>query len=322
MKHIYPWQQAEWLRWWRAKSENRLPHALLLSGLRGLGKVHFAECVTRALFCSNVSQEGAYCNDCHACRLIETQVHPSVRWIRPEKEQGQIKVDQIREVNEFISQTTLQGDYRVVLIHPANHMNANAANALLKTLEEPAKNGLLILISDQTAHLPATILSRCQRITFMPPTHQEALSFLTSKAIDSTMANTLLSLAQGAPLSALRLAQEDGLATRTALYDVLVKLSERKIDPIKSVTPFLSLELLTTIDLILNWLMDILRLQAGSDIIINQDYEGALLKMKVDPGFRDYLMSLRKEICSGFNLNKQLLLESLFIRWMESATCS
>jgi DNA polymerase III subunit delta' len=322
MKYIFPWQQGQWQQWWRVKTENRLPHGILLSGMEGLGKVHFAECVTRALFCSNVTADGAYCNTCHACRLIETNVHPSVRWVRPEKEHGQIKIDQIREVNEFVSQTTLQGQYRVVIIQPANQMNASAANALLKTLEEPAKGALLILISDQSSRLPATILSRCQRISFVPPLHDDALAWLAIQKIDAVLAKTLLPLAYGAPLKVLHYVKDDILATRGALYDALMLLTQKKADPIKSAAPFSSGESLAVIDFILSWVMDLLRLQAGCDAIINQDYAPQLSKITLDPAFLDYVMQLRKEISGGFNLNKQLVLESAFIRWMESASCS
>lgn len=141
----YPWQDKQWQQLWQAKQTERLPHGLLLSGLAGTGKLHFALHFTQALLCSQVSAEGDPCNTCHACRLVMTDVHPNVFRVSPEEEGHAIKVDQIRALAEFIQQSSLQGGFRVAIINPAHSMNISAANALLKTLEEPAEGAILIL---------------------------------------------------------------------------------------------------------------------------------------------------------------------------------
>src|SRR5436190_5622246 len=121
---IFPWQESQWLQLTRMQADARLPHALLFTGMAGIGKAIFANTFAHQLFCQ--AKSTAPCYQCHACRLIKGHTHPNVLWIEPEKEGGTIKVDQIREVTEFISHSSLQGDYRLVMINPANDMNINA----------------------------------------------------------------------------------------------------------------------------------------------------------------------------------------------------
>src|SRR5437867_10551148 len=129
----YPWHTNQWQQLWRSKNENRLPHALLLSGVVGIGKAKFADDFARALLCR--ASPDFYCKQCHSCRLMQDRVHPNVVLVEPDGEGHAIKVDQIRGIIDFMNQSSLHGDYRIAIISPAISMNANAANALLKTLE-------------------------------------------------------------------------------------------------------------------------------------------------------------------------------------------
>ena len=116
---------------WHAKSENRLPHALMLTGVKGTEKNAFADYFSRALMCQQVNlATGEPCDKCHSCRLVMGRAHSDVCWLQPEKEGGSIKVEQIRAIAEFIQQTSFEGGCRIVLITPADAMNTNAANAL------------------------------------------------------------------------------------------------------------------------------------------------------------------------------------------------
>ncbi len=322
---IYPWQVRQWQQLWQVRTENRLPHALLLAGIAGTGKMVFAEHFVRALLCANTTTDGQTCGTCHACRLIAGNTHPNVLRILPEKEGQAIKVDQIREASEVVSQSSLQGEYRIVIIHPANAMNANAANALLKTLEEPASGAIVLLISDQSARLPATILSRCQKIIFSAPAAEIAQQWLAeqSPAI-SGKAALLLRLTQGAPLAAQRLAEDEGMAIRAELYQSLSLLSAKKMTPLKLAASLQKNEPLSLIDFLLSFVADLLRvqLQGDADGIRNHDYQAMLLELKSSSmpkniNFMRYLQQVRKQLLEGINFNKQLLLESLFIRWTE-----
>ena len=323
---IFPWQQEQQQQLWHAKQQARLPHALLFTGIAGTGKAQFADGFTRTLLCQQVTPQGDYCNQCHACRLIQGRAHPNVLWIEPEKEGQAIKVDRIRDVSEFISQSSLQGEYRVVIIHPAHAMNINAANALLKTLEEPASGALIILISAQSGQLPATILSRSQRVLFPVPKKEQALHWLKSQLTDNTLdPELLLNLAQGAPLAALKLVHDEIVPIRQELFQIFYRLSKNQCDPLKAAATLQAINPLWLIDFSLSWSMDLLRLQLGESVdrIMNKDYGTQLTELKQqtqlnnNTDFMNYLQQLRKQLCVGINLNKQLVVEGLLLRWLE-----
>jgi DNA polymerase III subunit delta' len=320
-----PWQEQQWQSIWQAKVAQRLPHALLLTGIHGTGKAQFLQAMLYALLCTQVSKQGLPCESCHACHLLKLRTHPSVLWIEPEKAGSAIKVDQIRELAEFTQQSALQGTYRIVILQPAEAMNINAANALLKTLEEPSSDVHLILLSEQGKRLPATILSRCQRILFPPPPNNLALSWLNSKIPENcpVAAELLLRLAHGAPLAALALAQGKAMSARQLVFDTLLSLSEKNPDPVASAANLQDQDAIKLIDSFLSWSMDLSRLQlgAGQQIIINQDYVQSLINlqrsisMRGNLQFMAYLQKLRQMLAQGINLNKQLWIESVLIRW-------
>lgn len=329
---ILPWHIAQWKQLWYAKLHHRLPHALLLRGMAGMGKRQFADCFSRALLCQqalslqiNEKNDSPYCDTCHSCRLVASRTHPNVLWIEPEKEGHAIKVDQVRAISEFTQQSSWQNTYRIVIIHPADAMNINAANALLKTLEEPSRGSLIILVSDQASHLPATILSRCQNIMFLQPKREEALTWLKQKLPDdATNQALLLKLAYGAPLRALELIQQDLLSHRQDLLQALYLLNQKNDDLIKLANRLQRIDTIHLLDLFLTWMTDLiwLQLNVDADKIINQDFIKELLELKgrtqikANAQLITYLQQLRQQVCSGINLNKLLLVECMLIQWI------
>jgi DNA polymerase III subunit delta' len=318
---VFPWQTQQWQQLLQSKEKNRLPHALLLTGMTSTGKAHFAHEFTRALLCYKTGEEGC---DCHACRLIVGRTHPNVLWIEPEKAGHAIKIDQIREVAQFVNQSSLQGVHRIVLINPANAMNMHAANALLKTLEEPSSGAIIVLISHQYASLPATILSRCQRIIFPRPQKEVALAWLSAQLKERKMdTELLLNLAHGAPLAALALVEDKTLSLRQDLFQALYSLSQKQSDPVLVAASMREAELLPLLDLTLSWMRDLLCHQWDANVstLINKDYMAELneLKQKTNPkrnaDFMEYVQRLRGQLCLGMNFNKQLVIESTFIQW-------
>lgn len=328
---IYPWQTEQWKQIINAKQENRLPHALLFTGIEGTGKTHFAEQFIRSFCCKNnnefLSKLDAENCTCHDCRLISGKAHPNILWIEPEKVGSAIKIDQVREVSTYVQQTSLQHEFRIVLIYSAHEMTTSAANALLKTLEEPASGTIIILVSNQAGHLPATILSRCQRILFPRPSKELALTWLKKQNIDD--AELLLGLANGAPLAALQFADKKTLSGRTNLLEALFLLSKKQADPLKMAMKIQDLDSLPFLDFMLTWVMDLMRLHLECDPshLINQDFTQQLSEIQKRSQLQNmmqylnYLNEMRTQISTGINLNKQLMIESVFIRWMECATC-
>lgn len=325
---IYPWQMTQWRQLQQAKQAGRLPHALLLVGMAGIGKAHFAENFVRSQLCQSVYEDVNQDCACHQCGLIKNRVHPNLLWISPEKAGGIIKVDQVREVSEFVNQTSLQGTVRFIVIHPANNMNASAANALLKTLEEPAPGAVILLISDQAGSLPATIISRCQRIHFPCPPTAEARSWLEKQQV-TTEVELLLRLANGAPLTAVQFAASDILTNRTQLLQALCTLSQPLADLMAISAMLQELDSIQLIDFLLVWVMDLLRLQLNGDLseIVNKDFSQSLmaLQSRTSPnsmvGYMNYLQRLRSQMATGINLNKQLMIENILFHWMECIQC-
>lgn len=324
---IFPWHKEQWQQIWKLHRETRLPHALLFSGIAGIGKKQFATALANSLLCSATNDEGMLCGQCHSCQLRSSQSHPDLLLIEPEESSSVIKIDQIRDVVDFVNQTALIGEYRVIIINPANAMNVNAANALLKSLEEPTEKCIFILITDQSGRLPATIRSRCQKIVFTKPDLAPALSWIETQSVDvedPEIKHQLLKLANGAPLRALELLSSDFLKQRHQLYQGLLALSQRKQDPLQFAATWLEVDFQRLYGLLLSFLQDLLRfkLTSGQADLINQDYKENIIqlmkKMKIKNIIRyiDCAQKTYATMTGPSNLNRQLVLEELFIEWV------
>lgn len=293
---ILPWQYPIWQSLMQCKNVDRLPHALLLLGIPGVGKAEFARAFSQAILCSAPLAQAQACGQCRPCRLLAGNSHPDLMWIMPEEGSRVIKIDQIREVVHFINSTPLLGGYRVVILNPASAMNTYAANALLKTLEEPTPNVVFLLLHDQKSRLPATIMSRCQRVLFPVPTREVALNWLGSE-----ISGEELDLADGAPLQAKLLHEKNILALRQDFYQGLNQLGKKQLDPIKFAATCQEKE----VDLLF-----LLLFRRLKELLLSADNKSTLL---------DYINHVQKayaHVSSSLNLNKQLLLEDLFIRWV------
>jgi len=221
MAELYPWQIETWQHW--AGLRARLPHAILLKGPQGTGKLDFALNLAQSMLCEKPQADLMACGNCSSCHWFAQETHPDFRLLQPdaladaeeseEREGGkkkpsrQISVDQVRALADFANLSAHQGGHRVVLIHPAESMNASAANALLKTLEEPSGRMILILVSHKPQQLLPTILSRCVALAMPMPSLQESTLWLKQRGV--VHAANLLAQAGFAPLTAVKLA-EDG----------------------------------------------------------------------------------------------------------------
>jgi DNA polymerase-3 subunit delta' len=194
------------------QQRSRWPQALLIAGRRGLGKRALALHFARALLCEAPRPGGDACGVCPSCLYVAVGAHPDLRLIEPLlfDEEGNvtvvdaITVDRIRELTAFTQLSTHRHRAKVAVIAPAEAMNAAAANALLKTLEEPPADTYLMLVSHQSARLPATIISRCQRLPVPEPDAASAVTWLKAQGVAD--ADRVLAQAGGAPLLALELA--------------------------------------------------------------------------------------------------------------------
>jgi DNA polymerase III subunit delta' len=159
-----------------AYAADRMPHALLIQEAPGAGGDWLAQWAAQLVLCTQPAK--APCGVCPGCRRVLAGQHPDILNLRLIEESQQIRIEQVRELSDELALTSHQGSYKVGIVSPADALNRFAANALLKTLEEPPPRTLLILVVTQPSRLPATILSRCQRIRVRAPARAEALEWL------------------------------------------------------------------------------------------------------------------------------------------------
>lgn len=321
---ILPWQHEIWQSLWSRQQRDRMPHALLFSGVEGVGKMQFAQALAAAMLCNRPGENGQTCNQCKSCHLLAAQSHPDFMQVIPEEKGQIIKIDQIREVVNFVNGTALMGGYRVIILNPASAMNVYAANALLKTLEEPTPKTLLILICNQGARLLPTIASRCQRMSFHLPEKKSALQWLRAQQHEAkTDLELILSLANGAPLQAKAFLENDILPLRNDLYQGLLELSQQRSDPLQKAAAWQEQNMAALLYWLLTWLQDLLRCKVTENqaALINADRKTDLINLTQRISlesllkFIDRVQATYARTLGSLNLNRQLLLEEILVEW-------
>lgn len=259
--NLPPWLRSPWSALQGARRANRFPHALLLTGPQGVGKRLLVEALARSLLCPRTDAQGFACGQCPDCLLLAAGTHPDLIRVGPDEEtkSGEIRVDAIRALAGTEGLTAHRGGWKLILIDPAHRMNVSAANALLKTLEEPAPSTLMCLVSEQPSRLTATIRSRCQALRLPLPAEAEALAWL-SPQVRGLDATTLLHLAHGAPLRALELADPERLAVRDKLFAGFVAVAQGQRDPLAEAAAWNESDPALLLDWLSGWLSDLLRL--------------------------------------------------------------
>lgn len=275
--------------------QNRLSHAYLLSGISGLGKTLFAQEFARFLLCEKNHEKNIVCGKCRACQLMRANNHPDFLLCQPEEKWHSIKIDQIRLISEKLAQTAHAGGYQIVVIAPADAMPVQAANALLKTLEEPVGKVVIFLIDDQKSMLPETIVSRCQKI------------FFSSAHID------------------LRL-YDHSLQLRDQLLDHLEKIMLCKINSISLNPAWLKMNLDAILQQLILMCGDLSKIQLGANqnLMANYDQYERLINIANQitseklQEWIDMIFEKKRFVSQGVNLNQQLCLEDVFIEYERS----
>lgn len=234
---IYPWLEAANAEFTERFSDDRLPHALLLSGPKDTGKTELATGFVASVLC--LENQHPACGTCRSCQLLKTGAHPDCQIITFEphpKKAGEFRkeliIDQIRRLITSLSLTNTISPRKAALIHPVDALNISAANGLLKTLEEPHGDTVVVLVAHNTGRLPATILSRCQNLVVRPSGSRTAIDWLCAAAgVQSGVAEAALRAAAGSPLKAARMIKDGSIEQHQTVCEVLKDLRSARITP-------------------------------------------------------------------------------------------
>lgn len=325
---IYPWQTEIW-RQIHAMRQN-LSHALLFQGRKGVGKQEFARTLAQGMLCETPLPSGEGCGKCLACGWFVQGNHPDFRSVEPEalteteddkpakgkKPSHEIKIEQIRELAGLVNLSTHRDGMRVILIHPAEAMNTNAANALLKTLEEPPPHTLIMLVSHQAQALLPTVRSRCLKLAFPVPPLEQSINWLHQQGVAEPAA--FLSQAGYAPLSAQELALDELQELRQGFLSQLAR--PQTLDPITLAEKSEKLDLANMVKWLQQWLYDLIGCRLSGLIRYQPDFAAEIralaprISLQSALNFQKELLAAQKIV--HHPLNAQLFLEQLLLSYM------
>lgn len=331
----FPWQLAQWSQLSRAFASQQLAHAYLFSGSEGLGKSRFADSFARYVLCMNpvsgntTSGHAVACGTCSNCLKGGTGNHPDMLTIGVEEGSKNIKIDQIRWLSEFVIRSSHSRGAKVAIIQDAHLLNANAANALLKTLEEPNDSTHVFLVSDHPGRLVATIRSRCQKLAFQVPPAEIATTWLRGIIGDGNI-ESLLEASDMRPLIALQLAEGDSLQARAQFLQSIcdVKTGKKSIQQVLALTAKNGeSEVLRHFSAFLSKLTkySLTGIAENDDdpalqsmySLLEPATERSLAQKVARPlaAFYTEVETARKQLASSTNPNPQLIMESILWQW-------
>ena len=300
-----PWHGQDWAQLFEQVENEQLPHALLLFGEQHSGLSQLVLALARLLLCAQ--PEGSLnCGHCHACALSASGAHGDFRWIEPGEKSRVIKVDQIRDAVQFSNQTAAFGLRKVIVLAPADNMNLNAYNALLKSLEEPTANTYWILVCHRMFGVPATIRSRCQIQRLAMPDEVSTLNWLNETTGNREKSQELLSLSEGRPLLAQQL-YLDGSSKEFALRrSCLGALLAGRITVPEAESMWEDVDIDTFLQSLAEELQ---RLSSTLPLERLKSRQGQAIFRLMEEVFR-----LQRTVNSGVNPSKQLLVETTLLK--------
>ena len=298
-----------------ALAADRMPHALLIHEAPGAGGDWLAIWTAQLVLCQ---RPGPPCGACVSCRRVAALQHPDLTLLRPLENSQQLRIEQVRELSMELALTSHGGGYKVALVSPADALNRFAANALLKTLEEPSARTLLVLVAVSPARLPATVLSRCQRLHIPAPARAAALAWLTMVRGPGPWEGALDALGD-APLRAAQADPALVAQTWTDARRTLDALVQGAADPVSAAEVWARSELALRLRCFENWLTERIR-RAGQEAGFFAELRpapylsgaAAFLNIRELFGLVDEVRELRATLDAP--LNRGLALEALFRR--------
>lgn len=329
MKTLYPWQAAPWSQLMR--EADRLPHALLITGEEGIGKRRFAEYLAQFLLCEDSAKTTAPCGVCDGCRWYLAGNHPDFRLVSPEEKDGEaaedakpkrksqvIGVDDIRDLADFVNLTAHRKGIRVTLVYPAETLNLSAANAFLKTLEEPPSGAVFILVSNHWRRLLPTIRSRCRVFPLVMPDQAVAMKWLAEQQV----VNPALHLAHtgGAPLAALNDASAEWLPNRKAFLTHIANPATLDVLAVAVELEKAKLEMSLVVSWLQKWVHDLISIKMTGKLRYYSDWKNDLTRLAAQsPEFFHYTDRLNEAMRQAHHpLNQRLVFESLLFAYLDA----
>lgn len=305
----YFWHEPLWQQLHYRLSQNRVAHALLLSAGPGLALDALSTRYAQRLLCERAAADISVteaCGHCPGCAMFQAGSHPDYQRLTIPEDKQSIVIDQIRELTISLQQRAVRGGYRVAVIEQADTMTVGAANALLKTLEEPGERIVLVLQVEQAERLPATIRSRCQLLTLNPPTLDAGRSWLVAQGANTAQAEQALTACSGAPIAAQKLLAEGGLARLQAQRKQIERFINVELDPIAVAAGVAEPE---------SFFDELLRqTKAGM-----QQQSSAYCKVPapVWAELCEQTLEARRQLRSASHLSATAVLETLLLRWFD-----
>jgi len=312
---IYSWHKETWDKFVKARTHGHLPHALLLSGVGGIGKLALAKSMVKSLLCLKPENYQA-CDNCQGCKTYESDANPDYLQVELLEGKQQIGVDQIRQIANFLNYTRSFNAYRVILLNPAERMNKNAANSLLKSLEEPTNNTVIILLTESLGSIIPTIKSRCQLLPIATPTKKQSIDWL--QAYEPVISNpeSALEIANGKPLYAIDIDENIVKSREELAVDILdITLENKSISEIAKKWEKFDLTSL------LNWQITWVQ----SYIKNTQNITSTQLKIKEKiPSSHQWELYQALLVQKGLvhtSVNTLIFVENMLISWLKASQC-
>ena len=332
--NLYPWQIDNWQQLVKRHRTSGLPHALMFAGSDGTGKHELCRYTAAWLLCKQPAD--GPCGQCHSCQLMAAGTHPDFMICQPEEDSRQIRIETIRRLNHFIYSTPQISHCQVVILRPLEVMNLNAANALLKTLEEPPGESFLLLEAERPGSVLPTIRSRCQTISLSLPAHDVSMNWLAGQGIQPEDAEVALKRTANAPLSAYQWLTSDASGQQNHWLEQLQQWTQGSL-PLSSVSDKWGKEFAAVLAWWYDLSCDLMRSASGvpadlcrygdlaHDLLNGPAADDAAGGVAVDKQkllvFQDKLQQLNAEIMSGAaHHNKMLTIEVLLLEWRQMFT--
>ncbi|HEY0341365.1 MAG TPA: DNA polymerase III subunit delta' C-terminal domain-containing protein [Steroidobacteraceae bacterium] len=315
------WLDSEMTTLAAAHEAGRLPHGLLIHEAPGTGGDWLAKWTASLELCQNLAD--APCGKCQGCHRVATSQHPDLVVLQPIEESRQIRIEQVRELSAEMALTAHQGSYKVAVLTPADTLNRFAANALLKTLEEPPPRTLIMLVVTQPSRLPATILSRCQRIRIRAPARKEAVAWLEASRGPADW-NAVLDTLGEAPMLAADVDPKDVVQVGQEVRRTLEDMTAGGGDPVATAERWSRADTALRLRCIENWLTDRIRAHSGNEGFFTKVGAAPYLHRHdavLNMGYLFELVDGVRELKSALDspINRGLALEAILRRFAPGA---